>query len=138
LRIKVGLNLISRNAEKAAEFIANGEVVMPQISLPSTLIEKPLYCKYDGNLFCLIVLPVLGIFIFFLEVRKKGCLENCSEPCKYLLGEIFREKLLTQKEILAEIVKHGHHCYRMINNKVRNTMETRKELAEHYKYAHNF
>ncbi len=122
MRIKVGLNLISRNAEKAAEFIANGEVVMPQISLPATLI----------------VFPVLGVFMFFLEVRKKGCLENCSEPCKYSLTEIFREKLLTQKEILAEIVKHGHPCYRMINNKVRNTMETREELAEHYKYAHNF
>jgi len=68
----LGLDLLSRNAEKAAEFIANGEVVMPQMNIPATLIEKPLYCRYDGNLFCLIVLPVLGIFIFFLKFEKKA------------------------------------------------------------------
>jgi hypothetical protein len=53
------------------------------------------------------------------------------------MKEIFNLKLLTQKEICSEIVKHGHPCYRMINKKVRSTLETREELAQHYKYAHN-
>jgi len=51
--------LITRNAEKAAEYIANGEVEMPQISKPFSSIEKPLYCKDNGNFNNLIVDHVL-------------------------------------------------------------------------------
>ncbi len=71
LRIKFGLDLISRNAEKAAEFIANGEVVIPQISKPSTTIEKPLYCKDNGNFFIKIVDHVLVNNFFSLSSKKR-------------------------------------------------------------------
>ena len=45
---------------------------------------------------------------------------------------------LGQRELLAELTIHGHPKTRkMANNKLRNTIETARELADHYIFAHN-
>ena len=45
---------------------------------------------------------------------------------------------LGQRELLAELTIHRHPKTRkMANNKLRNTIETARELADHYIFAHN-
>ena len=69
--------------------------------------------------------------------RKRGCQENCTELCKYSLRELFNLKI-THKDVLSEIIKHGHPSYRVMSDKkARNSTATREELSEHYKYAHD-
>ncbi len=73
---------------------------------------------------------------------KKNC-KTCQNPCLFRIDEILNPKCsLSQTDILKELSFHNHPRSRLLTNidgtkRQRITTKAARELANHYKFAHN-
>jgi hypothetical protein len=73
---------------------------------------------------------------------KKNC-KSCDNPCLYSIHDILNPKCsLSQTDILKELSFHKHPRSRILKTaeggkRQRNTTEAARELADHYKFAHD-
>jgi hypothetical protein len=67
--------------------------------------------------------------------------QNCTIKTLYTVNEIntinHNKRLVGQKKLIAELANHGHPSSRKIKDEFRNTEQSKSELLDHYRYAHN-
>lgn len=100
-----------RNLSKKLSLMSNE----PSTSKQAEENEKPEYC----SLFC------------------KNCTVNPTYTVIQLNAVTNNRRLIGQKKLIDELMKHNHPSSRKINNEFRDTEQSKLELLEHYKYAHN-
>ena len=73
-----------------------------------------------------------------LKRKSKIDCKYCPKSCLYSVEDIFDPiNPIAQYDILEELKSHGHPTSRiMANGKLRKTEEARRELLNHYSYAH--
>ena len=73
-----------------------------------------------------------------LKKKSKIDCKYCPKSCLYSVEDIFDPiNPIAQYDILEELRSHGHPTSRvMANGKLRKTEEARRELVNHYSYAH--
>lgn len=84
--------------------------------------EKPMFCRGELERTAL----------------KHPCME-CDSVCSYTMFDILDLKNgLNQNDLIDELTIHRHpKSRRMPAGHLRRTLEAARELADHYKYAHN-
>ncbi len=120
-RIRMALDSI-RNNYLSRNRMANQEpLIEPQsINKNPVNIEVPATCRGDGH-------------------KKGSCYDKCNEICNYNIREIDDPtRKLSVNEVKSELLKHSHPQYRIDNvtKKAQTADLMRKELINHYRYAH--
>ena len=66
---------------------------------------------------------------------------NCTAKPIYSVIELNtinnNKRLVGQKKLIDELMRHNHPSSRKINNEFRDTEQSKLELLEHYRYSHN-
>ena len=99
-------------------------ITLEPVEQDNSVKQKPIYCRGE------------------LETSntKKSCME-CDTVCAYTMEDILSENRgIGQKDIIKELINHHHPSSRRIlhTNKLRDTKQAARELADHYIYRHNY